>query len=177
MNVLDRYRSIGRRLHNLVVPVFKGQVMSGRHEPRIRRQHKQRVLTVKENRIDETSLAVILARRAQKSRVRTSRMLPMRCLECMAAIQRCVSRYSYTWLKIGLIGSPSRCLKNSRDYFAFSDSCSLPGFHALPDFQALPDLYTFPHSLPPFRPRILIARGRAVTAARAPWWLTGLAPA
>lgn len=66
---LERYRSFRRRFRSLLSPVFKVQPGSGRKEDAPIRPGRQRVLQIKENRIDETSLAVILERRQKRVEV------------------------------------------------------------------------------------------------------------
>ena len=63
---MDRHRSLYRKVHNLFAPMCRLEVMPHEKKQMQRRQSKLRVLKVNEQRIDESSLAVILDRRAQK---------------------------------------------------------------------------------------------------------------
>ena len=71
--MLNRYRSMHRKVNNFFAPFFKSKLMSGRMEQPVLRIRKQRVLKIKDNPIGGDTLGVILDRRARRVQVGTTR--------------------------------------------------------------------------------------------------------
>lgn len=65
--MLERYRSFRRRFQNFLVPVFTRKDHSAPQA--VRQQRVQRVVKVKDKRIDSFYLAAILDRRAEMYQV------------------------------------------------------------------------------------------------------------
>ena len=67
-NVLERYHSMKRKVNNLFARFFSSsKLMSRRRVGPAIHQQKTKMLKIKDNKIEETSLAIILERRARRA--------------------------------------------------------------------------------------------------------------